>query len=184
MWNPLRSVACLLTALAAGSIACGAASEPMQTVARVDLERYTGLWYEIAKLPNRFQKDCTGNVTATYTRRDDGRIAVVNRCATTSGEKRAEGVARIADEATRAKLEVRFAPAWLSFLPMVWGDYWILDLAPDYGYAVVGEPSRRYLWILAREPALDEATYRGIVERIAAQGYDPGQLVRTPQDRR
>jgi apolipoprotein D and lipocalin family protein len=77
---------------------------------------------------------------------------------------------------------VRFAPAFLSFLSMVWGDYWIIDLAPDYSYAVVGEPARRYLWVLARESTLEEATYQGILERIEVQGYDPNNLVRTNQD--
>ena len=155
----------------------------MKTVARVDLDRYAGRWYEIARLPNRFQKGCTGNVTAEYGVREDGRIDVVNRCSGNNGEeKRAKGVARVVDETTRAKLEVRFAPAFLSFLSMVWGDYWIIDLAPDYSYAVVGEPARRYLWVLARESTLEEATYQGILERIEAQGYDPNNLVRTNQD--
>jgi apolipoprotein D and lipocalin family protein len=137
-------------------------SASMRTVARVDLDRYAGRWYEIARLPNRFQKGCTGNVTAEYGVREDGRIDVVNRC---SGNN-----------------EVRFAPAFLSFLSMVWGDYWIIDLAPDYSYAVVGEPARRYLWVLARESTLEEATYQGILERIEVQGYDPNNLVRTNQD--
>jgi apolipoprotein D and lipocalin family protein len=124
-----------------------------------------------------------GNVTAEYGVREDGRIDVVNRCSGNNGEeKRAQGVARVVDETTRAKLEVRFAPAFLSFLSMVWGDYWIIDLAPDYSYAVVGEPARRYLWVLARESTLEEATYQGILERIEVQGYDPNNLVRTNQD--
>jgi len=182
----LPLVACLFTVLAMTSISAGAdAAASMKTVAGVDLERYAGRWYEISRLPNRFQKGCAGNVTAEYLVRDDGRIDVINRCSTTGGEeKRAAGVARIVDKTTRAKLKVRFAPAVLSFLPMVWGDYWIIDLAPDYSYAVVGEPSRKYLWVLSREPALDEATYRGILERIEAQGYDPKDLVPTPQDSR
>jgi len=67
---------------------------------------------------------------------------------------------------------------------MVWGDYWIIDLAPDYSHAVVGEPARKYLWVLSREPTLEDAKYRGILERIEAQGYDPNDLVPTPQDNR
>jgi apolipoprotein D and lipocalin family protein len=155
----------------------------MKTVTVVDLDRYAGHWYEISRLPNRFQKGCSGNVTAEYVVREDGRIDVINRCSATDGEEiRAEGVARIVDDTTRAKLKVRFAPAFLSFLPMVWGNYWIIDLAPDYSYAVVGEPSRKYLWVLSREQAMEEATYRGILERIKAQGYDPNDLVPTPHD--
>jgi apolipoprotein D and lipocalin family protein len=184
MGKILHLVACLVTVLTINSIPAGAdASASMKTVAAVDIDRYAGRWYEISRLPNRFQKGCSGNVTAEYVLRGDGRIDVVNRCSATDGEeKRAEGVARIVDETNRAKLKVRFAPAFLSFLPMVWGDYWIIDLAPDYSYAVVGEPARKYLWVLAREPTLEDETYRGILERIEAQGYDPNDLVRTPQD--
>jgi apolipoprotein D and lipocalin family protein len=174
MRRVLPLVVCFLTGLAIDSVPADAdTSASMKTVARVDLDRYAGRWYEIARLPNRFQKGCTGNVTAEYGVREDGRIDVVNRCS---------GNNRVVDETTRAKLEVRFAPAFLSFLSMVWGDYWIIDLAPDYSYAVVGEPARRYLWVLARESTLEEATYQGILERIEAQGYDPDNLVRTNQD--
>lgn len=184
MGRILRLVACLVTVLAIDSSPAGAAvSASMRTVANVDLDSYAGRWYEISRLPNRFQKACSGNVTAEYVVREDGRMDVVNRCSAADGEEiRAEGVARIVDDKTRAKLKVRFAPAFLSFLPMVWGDYWIIDLAPDYSYAVVGEPARKYLWILAREPVLEDETYRGILERIEAQGYDPNDLVRTPHD--
>lgn len=184
MGRVLPLMVCFVMVLAIGSAPADAdTSASMRTVARVDLDRYAGRWYEIARLPNRFQKGCTGNVTAEYGVREDGRIDVVNRCSGNNGEeKRAQGVARVVDETTRAKLEVRFAPAFLSFLSMVWGDYWIIDLAPDYSYAVVGEPARRYLWVLARESTLEEATYQGILERIEVQGYDPNNLVRTNQD--
>jgi apolipoprotein D and lipocalin family protein len=171
MRRVLPLVVCFLTGLAIDSVPADAdTSASMKTVARVDLDRYAGRWYEIARLPNRFQKGCTGNVTAEYGVREDGRIDVVNRCSGNNGEeKRAQGVARVVDETTRAKLEVRFAPAFLSFLSMVWGDYWIIDLAPDYSYAVVGEPARRYLWVLARESTLEEATYQGILGRDTIQ---------------
>ena len=124
---------------------------PVRTVPFVDLDRYAGGWFEIARFPNRFQHECVGDVRATYARRPDGRIDVVNRCRTAGGETEARGVARIVDEQAFARLKVRFAPAWLSFLP-VWGDYWIIGLAPDYSWAVVGNPARDYLWILARTP--------------------------------
>jgi apolipoprotein D and lipocalin family protein len=149
-------------------------------VPTVDLERYQGTWHEIARLPNRFQEDCTGNVTATYELRPDGRIRVVNRCQTQNGPIEAEGVARLADKnGPKSKLEVRFAPAFLSFLPMVWGDYWILDLADDYSYALVGDPGRKYLWILARTESLPEATYQRLVEKAANQGYETSKLIRS-----
>jgi len=186
MGRILRLVACLVTVLALYCIPAGAdTSASMKTVSSVDLDRYAGLWYEISRLPNRFQQGCSGNTTAEYIIRKDGRLDVINRCTTTDGEEiRARGVARIVDETTRAKLKVRFAPAFLSFLPMVWGDYWIIDLAPDYSYAVVGEPARKYLWVLSRKPTVEDETYRGILERIELQGYDSGDLVLTPQNSR
>ncbi len=101
----------------------GSERETLRTVSSVDLKRYTGQWYEIARLPNRFEKNCAGEVTANYTLRDDGRINVVNRCRKTNDEwEEAEGVARIVNKTTNAQLEVRFAPSFLSFLPFVWGD--------------------------------------------------------------
>jgi apolipoprotein D and lipocalin family protein len=149
---------------------------PLQTVAHVDLSRYVGDWYEIANIPQSFQRGCTAT-TATYTLRDDGDIDVLNSCrkGTLDGEeKSAHGRARVVDRATNAKLEVSF------FRPF-WGDYWVIDLADDYSYAVVGHPSRDYLWILARKPTLAEATFQGIVERLKLHGYETSRLVRTLQ---
>jgi apolipoprotein D and lipocalin family protein len=161
-----------------------AAPPPLAVVGEVDLARYAGTWYEIARLPNGFQKQCSGDVTATYTILPGGTIEVVNRCRQRDGQMReAQGRARLAHKnGSASKLKVRFAPAYLSFLPAVWGDYWILDLAPDYSYAVVGEPARRYLWILARSPSLDESVYQDILARLATSGYDLQKLVRTPQN--
>jgi apolipoprotein D and lipocalin family protein len=155
----------------------------LQVVPTVDLSRYSGTWYEIARLPNKFQKECIGDVTATYTLLDNGEIKVVNRCRKGNGEiTEAEGRARRAsDDEPNSKLKVRFAPAFLSFLPFVWGDYWILELAPDYSYAVVGEPDRKYLWVLARSPKMDDGTLAGILDRVKQQGYDLRALIRTEQ---
>lgn len=153
----------------------------VRAVPFVDLDRYAGDWFEIARFPNRFQRQCLGDVRATYSRRPDERVDVVNRCRTAEGETEARGVARIVDDQTFAKLKVRFAPVWLSWLPMVWGDYWIVGLAPDYSWAVVGDPGRDYLWILARAPHLDdESTARA---RAAARdnGFDVDRLVPTSQ---
>lgn len=157
------------------------APAPLRTVASVDLDRYAGEWYEIARVPNRFQRDCTGEVRASYARRPDGRIDVVNRCRTADGAKEARGIARVADEKTFTRLKVRFAPAWLSWLPKVWGDYWIIGLAPDYSWAVVGEPAREYLWILARAPRLDDQSLATARAAVQAAGYDVERLVPTPQ---
>ena len=152
---------------------------PVRPVPSVDLDRYMGEWFEIARFPNRFQRQCLGDVRATYARRPDGRVDVVNRCRTAEGRREARGIARIVDEQTFTKLKVRFAPAWLSFLPVVWGDYWIIGLAPDYSWAVVGEPGREYLWILARAPRLDDASLAAARAAARASGYDVDRLVQT-----
>jgi uncharacterized protein YbjT (DUF2867 family)/lipocalin len=154
---------------------------PVRTVPFVDLDRYAGDWFEIARFPNRFQRQCVGDVRATYARRPDGRVDVVNRCRTAEGETEARGVARIVDERTFAKLKVRFAPAWLSWLPMVWGDYWIIGLAPDYSWAVVGDPGRDYLWILARASHLDDASTAVAQAAARDNGFDLTRLVPTSQ---
>jgi apolipoprotein D and lipocalin family protein len=148
----------------------------------VDLDRYAGDWFEIARFPNRFQRQCVGDVRASYARRADGRLDVVNQCRTDDGRSHARGIARVVDDRTFARLKVRFAPAWLSFLPSVWGDYWIIGLAEDYSWAVVGSPDRKYLWILARTPRLDEertAAARGVA---GANGFDVERLIQTAHD--
>jgi apolipoprotein D and lipocalin family protein len=154
---------------------------PLRVVQSVDLARYSGLWYEVARLPNPFQEKCAGDVTAEYTLVKADRIKVVNRCRKKNGQiTEAEGVARVADKSgENSRLKVRFAPSFLSFLPFVWGDYQIIELAPDYSYALVGEPTRKYLWILSRTPHIDEATYRRLIDAAALQGFDIGKLVRT-----
>jgi apolipoprotein D and lipocalin family protein len=151
----------------------------IRTVPAVDLSRYVGDWFEIARYPNRFQRQCVGDVRARYERGPDGRIDVVNRCRTADGETEARGVARIVDEKAFTRLKVRFAPAWLSVIPAVWGDYWIIGLAPDYSWAVVGEPGRDYLWILARAPQLDDASMTAARAAARANGYDVERLVQT-----
>jgi apolipoprotein D and lipocalin family protein len=155
---------------------------PVTTVADVDLDRYLGKWYEIARFDNRFQRQCAGDVTAEYARRADGRIDVINRCRQTDGSlTTAAGVARVVDTATRAKLKVRFAPAFLSWIPAVWGDYWIIGLADDYSWAVVGSPDRQYLWVLSRTPILAPPQYAKAVETARANGFDDRQLRPTAQ---
>ena len=164
-------VVCSLLLAAAGGQAA-ASPPPLAVVPEVDLTRYSGTWYEIARLPNRFQKQCAGDVLATYTLQKDGEIEVVNRCRKADGTVvEAVGRAKLADkDGPNTKLKVRFAPSWLSVFPFVWGDYWILELAPDYSYAVVGEPERRYLWVLARARALNDATLQGILRAHQGNG--------------
>jgi apolipoprotein D and lipocalin family protein len=161
-------------------VAASLQSDQVRTVDAVDLDRYVGDWFEIARFPNRFQRSCTGDVRATYTRRSDGRIDVVNRCRATDGRIiEAQGVARVVDVRTSAKLKVRFAPAFLSFLPFVWGDYWIVGLADEYSWAVVGSPDRAYLWILARTSTLETGALDAARAAARANGFDIDRLAMT-----
>lgn len=155
----------------------------LQTVASVDLKRYSGKWFEIARYPNKFQKQCVGNTTANYTLKSDNKIEVVNQCLKKDGTTEdAKGDARIVDKKSNSKLEVRFAPKFLSFISAVWGDYWIIDLEEDYKYAVIGDPKREYFWILSREAAMNDATYQNILRRAEAKGFNPGKVVKTAQN--
>lgn len=174
-------VATLLAACAAPGTGV-AGSVPNVPVPAVDLQRYAGLWYEQAHLPMFFQRKCVADTTARYSVNDDGTVAVVNRCRTKDGSfDEARGVARVVDGRT-STLEVRFAPQWLSWLPMVWGDYWVIALdESDYRWAMVGAPGRDYLWILSRSPQLDPAVRSRLIEQARAMGYPVEKLIDTPQ---
>lgn len=178
---PKLLIMCAFLLLAAADSRAQESRPPLTVVPEVDLTRYTGTWYEIARLPNRFQDHCASDVTATYTLQDDGRLRVVNRCRKADGTwDDAAGIARtVGEEGPNARLKVRFAPRWLSFLPAVWGDYWIIGLAPDYSHAVVGDPDRKYLWVLARSPEMSEETLQAVLEPARAGGYDLSPLIRT-----
>ncbi len=154
----------------------------VRPVAVVDLARYAGRWHEVARFPNRFQRDCTGPATADYTLLPGGEVRVINQCPQAGGAiKTAEGRAKKARLGGPASvLKVRFAPRILSFLPFVWGDYWILDLTDDYDAALVGDPGREYLWILSRTPRIDDEVYARMVRTAREQGFDVGRLVRQP----
>lgn len=169
--------ALLFIAWSLAAAAPARSAPPLPVVGDLDLDRYIGTWYEIARYPNFFERHCVRDVTASYARNADGTLRVVNACRKEDGTLiSAEGVARVV---APARLEVRFAPAWLAWLPLVWGDYWVIELGPDYSYAVVGTPSRKYLWILAREPQLDEATLARIAGGLAAFGFDAARLERS-----
>lgn len=163
----MKTTLLALLALLSGSAFAG----ELKTVPFVDLNRYLGLWYEIASIPASFSKDCY-NSTATYSVRPDGDIKVVNACATDKGPKSVEGKAWVVDAQTNAKLKVRF------FWPFT-GNYWVIDLGRDYEYAVVGEPSREYLWVLSRNPHMSDAQLSAILKRAAAKEYDIRKVVRT-----
>ena len=150
---------------------------PLDTVPHVDLSRYTGIWYEIARLPQTFEKGCVG-VTATYEIKSNGNLDVLNSChpGTLDGKvQTAHGTGKIVDTQTNAKLKVTF------FWPF-YGDYWILELGPNYEYSVVGSPDRGSFWILSRTPTLPDEVIDGIIGRFSQKSFDLGILYRTPQE--
>ena len=155
---------------------------PVRTIPTLDVPRYMGTWYEIAKFPNWFQRKCVANTKAEYSIRPDGNLKVLNSCKTASGEVAdAEGVAKQIGAKDSPKLLARFAPAWLSFLPMVWGDYWVIDLDSGYQVAAVSDPKREYLWVLSRTPQLNQKAYEELLQRLQEQQFDVRKLELTTQ---
>ena len=180
----LRQLALSLALLSpfAASAQTSAPPEPLQTIARLDVGRYLGTWYEIAKYPNRFRRQCVADTSALYRLRDDGQLDVINRCRQANGEvAEAVGRARQDGPVDSPKLKVRFAPAWLSWLPMVWGNYWVIDLDTDYQLVAVSEPSREYLWVLSRTPTVEAGVYQALLGRLREKGFEVGRLERTTQ---
>lgn len=166
------------------SAADGVATQPkaLATISALDVPRYMGVWFEIAKYPNVFQKKCAALTQAQYRLQDGGTVEVTNQCRKENGDlDSAVGEARQIGAATSPKLKVRFAPAWLSLLPFVWGDYWVIDLDEHYQLAAVSEPKREYLWILSRTPVVSVEAYAALLERLQAQGFDLARLERTRQ---
>lgn len=152
---------------------CSKPYPPLNTVAKVDVQKYLGTWYEIARYEHFFEKGCS-NVTATYTLKDDGDIKVINRCIKDDSKlTEAIGVAYTTDT-SNSKLKVSF------FRPF-YGNYWIIMLDEKYQYAVVGDPSREYLWILSRTQKLNEATLQTILQKLPDMGYSTDKLIWTPQ---
>lgn len=146
---------------------------PLEAIASLDVPRYMGTWYEVAKYPNWFQKRCIANTSATYAVQSNGMLQVLNRCQKEDGSmSEALGAAKQVGDATSPKLEVRFAPAWLSFLPFVWGNYWVIDLDPQYQLAAVSEPSRKYLWILSRTQTVEPKAYEALLQRLKQKGFN------------
>ena len=170
MTNPYLALVMTAVILLTG---CTTSHPPLPTVESVDLRRYYGTWYEIARLPNRFQSMCVSDTQAAY-RPDGNHVAVVNSCRTADGKvEQAEGIAKLVEGSQGAKLRVSF------FRPF-YGDYWVLALDPDYRWVLVGEPSRKYAWVLARTPKLDAATLETLLVRAAALGFDRQAFLKTP----
>jgi apolipoprotein D and lipocalin family protein len=169
----MQSLSRLLAMLAVAGLTACTTPQPLQTVRGVELNRYYGTWYEIARLPNRFQAKCVSDIQATY--RPQGKnVSVVNQCRLADGSiEQADGIAKPVKGSNGAKLRVSF------FRPF-YGDYWVLALDPDYRWVLVGESSRKYAWILAREPKLDEVTLAALLARADVLGFNRQAFVKTP----
>ena len=176
----ITAIVCLGFVSSGAGADAGQAPPELKVVEHVDLNRYMGRWYEVASIPVFFQKACAGGTTATYTLGSDGKVAVLNQCCTSEGgTKVAKGRAWVVDAKTNAKLKVSFVSVlglWLFS-----GDYWIIDLGPDYEYAVVGHPDRNIGWILSRTPTLPDTVMKRIAERLKANGYDFSRFRMTNQ---
>jgi len=155
---------------------------PLVTVEKVDLKKYVGLWYEVAKIPNSFQDQCIYGTTAEYKIDEDGDIIVTNSCYDEKDKLDvAEGLAKVVDKNTNAKLEVSFV-SFLGIRPF-WGDYWIIGLDESYQWAVVGTPSRKYGWVLSRTPSLPDSTMENIFKILKSQHYNPDDFEMSKQKR-
>ncbi|UOO78139.1 lipocalin family protein [Neisseria sp. Dent CA1/247] len=167
-----------------GAVCCAASAQaeglpPLQTVPQVDVQRYAGQWYEIARLPMPYQNQCASDVTAFYQIKSKDTISVTNRCLKADGTwSVAEGLARV-QNAENTKLNVTFLPKAIRWLPVGKAPYWVMALDSDYQYAMVGQPDRKYLWLLSRKPNMDEAVYQAYLQQAQAQGYDLSTLIRT-----
>ena len=151
-----------------------------QAVERIDIQKYAGKWYEIAHLPIFFQRKCIANITAQYSANADQTIGVLNSCRIANGEMiSSEGVAYSQNQGN-SKLKVSFLPKGLRWIPLTKGDYWVLRVDSEYKVALVGGASNKYLWILSREPQLDEATYQSYIETAKHYGYDVTKLIKLP----
>ena len=173
----------LLLALAVLNSTAWAQAAPVQGVPSLDVQRYAGQWFEQTRLPNFFQKNCLGDVVVNYRVQADASIEVVNRCREANDKvNQVQGRAVLADgETSGAKLKVSFLPSWLRWVPFTQGDYWVVLLDSDYKYAVVSEPSRKFMWVLSRAPVMDTATYEAVLAELKLKGYLVDGLIRTPQ---
>lgn len=165
-----RFIAFMLSSIALAAWAQG----PVSSVASVDLARYSGKWFEVASFPMFFQRKCVGDTTAEYAAMPDGAISVHNRCRTESGFDEATGKATVVEGFGNARLKVSF------FWPFK-ADYWVMGLDPAYRWAVVGNPNRKYLWILSRTPQLAPDLLAAALASATAQGFDLAQLKYTTQ---
>ncbi len=154
------------------------ASSNLQTVSAVDIKRYMGTWFEIARTPNMYQKNCVGEVKATYTLLANNQVGGLNVCRKANGELYKISTIGQIQDTTNSKISFKITSSWLRFIPMIRADYWIIDLADDYSYAAIATPDAKNLWIVARQPTLAESSYQQIVQRVAKLGLKTEQLVK------
>jgi apolipoprotein D and lipocalin family protein len=174
-----RRVGALLTAMCLTSTAAALDVKPVD---KLDLERYLGTWAEIASIPQFFQRKCVRDTSATYSVAESSRLRVENVCTREDGgRERVEGRARVVDSDSPAKLEVTFVDLFGDYRFWIGGGYWVIALDADYQWAVVGHPSRRYGWVLARDRRLSATALAEVIGRIKLQGYDACEFVITPQ---
>ena len=172
------TTAFLCNAPAVAQVANNETPPALAALPSLTVSRYLGTWYQVALFPNRFQRHCVSDTTATYQQTPDGGLSVANRCRQTNGQwdqalGQAEPVGSLeADQLKPAQLRVSFLPAWLRWLPVGWGDYWVIQLASDGRYSVVSEPTRRYLWVLSRTPRLLSTDESAIRAELLKQGFD------------
>jgi apolipoprotein D and lipocalin family protein len=174
MKKEILATSAILGAAGIAALALHERDEKLETVQYVELDKYLGKWYEIAAFPQSFERGCS-HTSAEYSLNKDGSIHIKNTCIKNGKIKIADGKAFVTDKRTNAKLAVQF------FWPFT-GKYWIIGLAHDYSYAVVGHPNRKYLWILGRKPKMDSQTYNHLVVLAAHKGFDVRNLLRTEQD--
>lgn len=171
----------LLLGLGAATMAY-AKDEPLKTVDKVELDRYLGVWYEVARKPLYFQKKCDRNVTATYTLNENGNINVDNRCYSQDGKlNQSVGEAFIQNQPYNSKLKVSFLPSAIRWMPFGRGDYWILKIDADYQTVLVGEPGRKYMWVLSRTSQPNEKVVKEYLDYAKSVGYDLGDVINTKQ---
>ena len=171
----------VLSAIVWSSLA-QATSKPLATVPTVKVDQYLGVWYEVARKPMYFQRHCARDISARYTLNENGNITVDNRCVKADGQQiQSVGEAFIQNPPSNSKLKVSFLPEWLRWLPVARGNYWILKLDDNYQTVLVGEPSRKYLWVLSREPKPDATVVEAYLKYAESLGYKLNDVIRAPQ---
>ena len=172
-----------VSALVAAVVAKNA-KKALTSAAHVDLDRFVGSWFEIARLPDKQDKECVSDARATYARTEDG-LRLLSLCRRADGSiRRSTGRAKLTDDATQSRFKISYSSPTLDVLPFLWSDYTIIDVADDYSTAIVGAADRKHLWLLARQPAVDEAGRQDFLNKARAQGFDTSALVYTQHTER